>query len=105
MLSMTSAVGALCGVFLALAALAGCAPVSSEPAAPARPVAAPQTAASRQEPAAAFTQAPTPAAASSGDESAVSPPEPVTELPAGTTVLHIGDSFAGALGIDLNREL
>lgn len=26
-------------------------------------------------------------------------------LPAGTTVLHIGDSFAGALGIDLNREL
>ncbi len=26
-------------------------------------------------------------------------------LPAGTTVLHIGDSFAGALGYDLNREL
>lgn len=25
-------------------------------------------------------------------------------LPKGTTVLHIGDSFAGALGIDLNRE-
>jgi lysophospholipase L1-like esterase len=26
-------------------------------------------------------------------------------LPAGTTVLHIGDSFAGALGISLNEEL
>jgi lysophospholipase L1-like esterase len=26
-------------------------------------------------------------------------------LPRGTTVLHIGDSFAAALGIDLNREL
>jgi hypothetical protein len=25
-------------------------------------------------------------------------------LPSGTTVLHIGDSFAGALGIELNRE-
>jgi len=30
---------------------------------------------------------------------------PVGELPTGTTVLQIGDSFAGALGIDLNREL
>jgi acyl-CoA thioesterase-1 len=29
-------------------------------------------------------------------------PEP---LPTGTTVLQIGDSFAGALGIDLNRDL
>jgi lysophospholipase L1-like esterase len=26
------------------------------------------------------------------------------DLPRGTTVLHIGDSFAGALGIELNRE-
>jgi lysophospholipase L1-like esterase len=32
-----------------------------------------------------------------------SSPEP--ELPKGTTILQIGDSFAGALGIDLNREL
>jgi lysophospholipase L1-like esterase len=30
---------------------------------------------------------------------------PQTELPRGTTVLHIGDSFAGALGLELNREL
>lgn len=28
----------------------------------------------------------------------------VPELPAGTTVLHIGDSFAGALGIALNEQ-
>jgi lysophospholipase L1-like esterase len=40
--------------------------------------------------------APTPSAAS---------PSRAAALPAGTTVLHIGDSFAGALGIDLNREL
>src|SRR5690349_18671856 len=39
------------------------------------------------------------------------PPAPVSEgappvdLPKGTTILHIGDSFAGALGIDLDREL
>jgi hypothetical protein len=26
-------------------------------------------------------------------------------LPEGSTVLHVGDSFAGALGLDLNREL
>lgn len=26
-------------------------------------------------------------------------------LPKGTTVLHVGDSFAGALGLDLNRQL
>jgi lysophospholipase L1-like esterase len=26
-------------------------------------------------------------------------------LPSGTVVLHIGDSFAGALGLDLNRKL
>lgn len=28
-----------------------------------------------------------------------------TALPKGTTVLHVGDSFAGALGLDLNRQL
>jgi lysophospholipase L1-like esterase len=30
---------------------------------------------------------------------------PDAQLPAGTTVLHIGDSFAGALGPELNRRL
>jgi lysophospholipase L1-like esterase len=34
----------------------------------------------------------------------VPPPGPPA-LPHGTTVLHIGDSFAGALGLDLNAEL
>lgn len=32
------------------------------------------------------------------------PPE-LPELPGGTTVLHVGDSFAGALGIPLNKHL
>ncbi len=33
------------------------------------------------------------------------PPPSTVDLPLGTTILHIGDSFAGALGIDLNRQL
>jgi lysophospholipase L1-like esterase len=37
-------------------------------------------------------------------EPALDPPEP-EHIPDGTTVLHIGDSFAGALGLSLNREL
>jgi len=32
-------------------------------------------------------------------------PAPGPELPKGTTILHIGDSFAGALGIELNKVL
>jgi acyl-CoA thioesterase-1 len=36
---------------------------------------------------------------------AAEPTETAEPLPTGTTVLQIGDSFAGALGIDLNREL
>jgi lysophospholipase L1-like esterase len=46
--------------------------------------------------------APQEAAPSSEEPSANGP---VVELPTGTTILQIGDSFAGALGIDLNREL
>ena len=38
-------------------------------------------------------------------QSRVGGPAPGPELPKGTTVLHIGDSFAGALGIELNRTL
>ena len=44
-------------------------------------------------------------AAATAEESSVDAPVGVGELPSGTTVLRIGDSFAGALGIDLNREL
>ncbi len=36
-------------------------------------------------------------------QSLVGGPAPGPELPKGTTVLHIGDSFAGALGIELNK--
>jgi lysophospholipase L1-like esterase len=39
------------------------------------------------------------------DQSGVGGPAPGPELPKGSTVLHIGDSFAGALGIELNKVL
>ncbi|MEZ4233723.1 MAG: SGNH/GDSL hydrolase family protein [Polyangiaceae bacterium] len=42
------------------------------------------------------------AASDAGAEAAASPP---LELPKGSVVLHIGDSFAGALGVPLNEEL
>jgi len=37
--------------------------------------------------------------------SADAPPPELPALPEGTTVLHVGDSFAGALGIPLNKHL
>lgn len=51
--------------------------------------------------------------ASAGPAPSEGPPAPAppldapapAALPKGTTILHIGDSFAGALGIDLDREL
>jgi len=39
------------------------------------------------------------------DQTGVGGPAPGPELPKGSTVLHIGDSFAGALGIELNKVL
>ncbi len=39
------------------------------------------------------------------DQNGIGGPAPGPELPKGTTVLHIGDSFAGALGIELNKVL
>jgi lysophospholipase L1-like esterase len=39
------------------------------------------------------------------NQAIVGGPAPGPELPKGTTVLHIGDSFAGALGIELNKVL
>jgi lysophospholipase L1-like esterase len=39
------------------------------------------------------------------DQSGVGGPAPGPDLPKATTVLHIGDSFAGALGIELNKVL
>lgn len=63
------------------------------------------------------TAPPTATAAASTPAPPVAPPEPEAPrepepsrpdpapLPAGTTVLHIGDSMAGALGIALNDEL
>lgn len=39
------------------------------------------------------------------DQRLVGGPAPGPELPKGSRVLHIGDSFAGALGIELNKVL
>lgn len=52
-------------------------------------------------------RADTPPGQPSGEGSAITPEnnEAPAPFPAGTTVLHIGDSMAGALGIALNREL
>jgi lysophospholipase L1-like esterase len=105
-LSMTTApLSLLC---VALSVVAACAPVASEPARAAPAVVTPPRSASTEAPApdrhpdvrVPATEEPTPA-----EPEAVPPTAPEAELPAGTTVLHIGDSFAGALGIDLNREL
>jgi hypothetical protein len=47
-----------------------------------------------------------PAVASAEPAPPTSPSEPPPPpLPTGTTVLHVGDSFAGALGVALNAEL
>lgn len=52
--------------------------------------------------AAAMTRLKSPSAADTAAASSASAPAP---LPGGTRVLHIGDSFAGALGYDLSRAL
>jgi hypothetical protein len=70
---------------------------SSQPASPAAQPEAPATASSAP-------SAPTePDAGPSAP--AVTPAGPPPPLPTGTTVLHIGDSMAGALGVALNEEL
>ncbi|HEX3597385.1 MAG TPA: hypothetical protein VHU80_19895 [Polyangiaceae bacterium] len=94
------------GLAAALAALSGCSrtvapavPVARaelEPSAP--PSAVPPTPGPPREPPPKKTSA-TP------DVAEAATPMDESELPAGTTILQIGDSFAGALGIDLNRDL
>jgi hypothetical protein len=91
------------------AALAGCVRKDASPER--RPVPAPTA----PEPAMALPPvaiAPVPASASPGPAVAAAPapvppaePPPPAPLPSGTTVLHVGDSFAGALGVALNAEL
>ncbi|HEX4335595.1 MAG TPA: SGNH/GDSL hydrolase family protein [Polyangiaceae bacterium] len=78
----------------------------SERAVPAR--AGPPTTATRREnpqPEVAPTAAPSADAPAATTPVAETPVPAGPPLPAGTTILQIGDSFAGALGIDLNREL
>ena len=62
--------------------------------------------ASSRAPGVASAAAPPAEAPKAAPESPEASPAPaIPEVPRGTTVLHIGDSFAGALGIDLNVEL
>jgi lysophospholipase L1-like esterase len=50
--------------------------------------------------------APSPQPTESASSSAPpTPPVPPPELPKGTLVLHVGDSFAGALGVPLGKKL
>ena len=74
--------------------------VGDSPAAPSAPAAAP----SASPPADGVAEEKLP----SGlviKQAVVGGPAPGPELPKATTVLHIGDSFAGALGIELNHVL
>jgi lysophospholipase L1-like esterase len=95
---------------VALAALLGaCALTTANGTAPSTPTAGAEAA---PEP-----SPPEPAAVTSGDarppptktDAAASAPDVQTatasELPKGTLVLHVGDSFAGALGVPLGRKL
>jgi lysophospholipase L1-like esterase len=92
---------------LVLVLVLGCAS-SPPPAAP-----APEPAPSPAEPAPAPPTAEAPPAPAPAPPTSEAPPPPPPEtpvvapppLPTGTTVLHIGDSMAGALGIALNEEL
>ncbi len=106
------------GIFAAIAAAYACS--SSAPAAPATAptssgVAASEPTTASAEPKHAGAPPSAPSAATAGapdagapDASAQPPdaaPKQPLELPQGSTVLHIGDSFAGALGVPLNAEL
>jgi lysophospholipase L1-like esterase len=97
-------------------ALGGCAPQSAPPAAPraqARPEASeaepgPEPAATRAATSSAQIPAPTKQVRPESEaEAAAAPPAPLPKatVPEGTTVLHIGDSMAGALGIELGKAL
>jgi acyl-CoA thioesterase-1 len=93
------------GFFVLLASLAGCGPAteSTTPEAPTAPAQGPSdkegaTAAS------AGSETPAPAKAKGGDATPNAPGLP-PPLPKGSSVLHVGDSMADALGQPLHREL
>lgn len=95
---------------IAACGLSACGPAASVP--PGEPAAAP-SAAGAAAPKASVTggaesSAPAPGSAPTVAPSASAPaamsPLPDAEAVRGTTVLQFGDSFAGALGIDLNRQ-
>jgi lysophospholipase L1-like esterase len=101
--------GTLIAALLAMACSPGAVPEPATPAPPASTASrgtatAPASAPSAGDAAPASDATPTPPDVE-GTPIQTEPAESGGALPAGTTVLQIGDSFAGALGIDLNREL
>lgn len=93
---------ALAGLFLG--ACGGAAPPPAAPP-PAEPVARSDEASAT--PSATADAPPAEAAPSVAPppDSSTTPPVEPAPLPEGTRVLHIGDSMAGALGLELNRQL
>ncbi len=90
-----------------LVSLTNCgAPQAAEPLA-ARPARASEPAPAQREIEPTAPPAPDAGATAAADAAPAEPaePPPPAELPKGSVVLHIGDSFAGALGVPLNEEL
>jgi lysophospholipase L1-like esterase len=83
--------------------VAGPGPASSDP--PAAPPPATELADASLEAEPALDAAPEAAAEASAPEASAPEASTPLPLPEGTTVLHIGDSMAGALGVELNHEL
>jgi len=94
-------------VGLALGACGGATSPSAVPAAPASagPAGGAGAPAVTAPPAASTTTLPAVAGGAAPDGPTLAADAAPAPLPAGTRVLHIGDSMAGALGIELNRQL
>lgn len=93
-------------LFLGVGAVLGCTthprPSAPDTAAAKEPVVTPAT--KQSPPIDDATSSSAATASNSAPPASAHPAAATPSLPLGTTVLHVGDSFAGALGLDLNRE-
>ncbi len=96
-------------LLLAAVSCVACSSATPEPApapAPAETSEVVRTTVTTPSPEALDASAPSPQdAGGAADAAAEAAPTAPLELPKGSVVLHIGDSFAGALGVPLNEEL